>query len=386
MGGIHDKAEFEALVDSLLAASPVGSFGRLHVITLAEPRDDPEWSRKLPKIRAISESILEARLASDETFFPGAPGQYLLVFPRLGETEGAVRAAALAREIRRRLFGETGRDLEVTARVVPLARLKSGNRPEVAAMEAALDAPPKGQSQHHGIVLDAMFQPVWNALGEAVIGNRETIRRIFEGREIYGPAVLFGGNEDPLAIEVNAVLRKASQLAAPLRATLFLPQVVNALVLQDLGPMREWVADIARLHPGKLVIELAGGVAVAGRPGLRALIRAIRDHGAEVAVQVVPDGDLARALHDFGVRYLCINEAQVRAAGLSPSAILALFTVVAHEVRNVGLQLCLWNVRTPQEIKRAIPLGFRHFTGDAIGETAKLPAATRARPVEQVFA
>lgn len=385
MSGSLNKAEFEALVASLLAADPVGSFGRLHVITLGDPEGDPDWTRRLPKVRAISESILAARLSREEAFYPGAPGQYLLVFPRLGEAEGAVRAAAIAREIRCRLVGETGQDLEVSARVLPLARLKTNKT--VSAMSRMLDRSPTAEVRtNHGIVLDGMFQPVWDALGEAVVGNRETIRRIFEGRAIFGPAVLFGGDDDPLAVEVNAVLRRASKAAVARNSTLFLPQVVNAQALRDLGPIREWVAEAVHLHLGEVVIELAGGVATVGRSRLRELIRCVRESGAQVAVQTVPDMDLARIVREFGVRYLCINEAQIRVAGLSPSATMALFTVIAHEVRNLGLQLCLWNVKTPQEIKRAIPLGFRYFTGETIGETSKTPAETRSKPADQVFA
>lgn len=383
MGGIRDAADFAALVESLAANRSGGSVGKLHVIVLADVHDDPELARKLPKIRAIAEGILDARLARDEAYFSGAPGQYLLVFPRLDEVEGAVRAAALAREIHGHLFGVAGRDFAVTTKVVPLARLIA-RRARGGAAPA--EAPPTEAQPRHGILLDAMFQPIWDSLGQALVGNRVTIRRIFHGREIFGPAVLFGGDEDPLALEVNAVLRRAILDGAARRATLFLPQVVNTLVLQDADPIRRWVGETARFHAGKLVIELAGGLAAAGRPGLRALIRGIRAEGAEVAVQSVPDRDLGALFGTFGVRYLCIDEQQIRGAGLSPSAAVALFTVIAHEVRNLGMKLCLWNVGAPREIKCAMPLGFRYFTGAAVGPTAAFPAEACPKSAEQVFA
>lgn len=385
MGRTLNEAEFEALVENLLASDPVESFGRLHVVTLADSRDDPDWKRKLPKFRAIAEAVLKARLARDEAFFPSAPGQYVLVLGRLGEAEGAVRAAAIAREIRGRLFGETGRDREVTARIVPLARwgaCRSGGRAE-GGPAAGPSAKAPGR---HGIRLDAMFQPIWDALGETVIGNRETIRRIFETREIVGPAVLFGGEDDPLALEVNAVLRRGAGAGVACRATLFLAQVVNSLVMRDIAPIREWVAEAVRHHRDEVVVELTGGVAAVGRPRLRDLIRTIRAAGASVAVQTFPDMETARIVRELGVRYLCVDEAQVRVAGLSPSAIMALFTVIAHEVRSLGLHLCLWNVKTPQEIKRAIPLGFRYFSGGAIGDMSRLPAEPCLKSAEQVFA
>lgn len=387
MGRTLNEAEFEALIENLLVSDPVESFGRLHVVTLADPRDDPDWTRKLPKFCAISEAVLKAHLAGDEAFFPSAPGQYVLVFARLDEAVGAVRAAAIAREIRERLFGETGRDREVTARTVPLARwgaCRSGAR--AAEGRAAGPSPPAKAPAGHGIRLEALFQPVWDALGETVIGSRETIRRIFENREIVGPAVLFGGDEDPLALEVNAVLRQGSGAGVARRSTLFLAQVVNPLVLRDIGPIREWVSDVVRLHRDEVVVELAGGVVAVGRPRLRDLMRAIRAAGASVAVQTFPDMETARVVRELGARYLCVDEAQVRVAGLSPSAIMALFTVIAHEVRSLGLHLCLWNVKTPQEIKRAIPLGFRYFSGGAIGDMSRLPAEPCLKPAEQVFA
>lgn len=386
MSGILGKAEFEALVETLLAAGEVGSFGKLHIIRLAQPEGDPEWERRQPKIRAIAEAILGTRLNRDEAFFPCPNGHYLLIFPRLGEIEGAVRAAAIAREIRTRLFGETGQDFEVTTRVMPLSRLKPRSGANVEAMDKALGRSREKGRGKGGIVLDAMYQPVWDAQRETVIGNRETIRRKFAGRDLFGSAVLFGGEEDELAVEVNAVLRRGSIAAAAIPSTLFMPLVVNSLVLRNLDGIRAWVAEIARNHTGELIVELTGGVATTGRPRLRDLIRAVRGEGAEVAVQAVPDIELANALRDFGAGYLCVNLAQILNAGLTLSATVALFTVIAHEVRSIGMQLCLWNVTMPQEVKRSIPLGFRYFSGAMIGETVALPVKPHPFSAAQVYA
>jgi len=380
---IRSRGEFEALIEDALSSHAVGSFGKLHVISVAHADDHPQWCKLLPKICVITERILQTRMSGANVFVSVAPGQYLLLFPNLSETEGMVRATALAREIKGRLFGETGSDTQVLAHTMSLAQLKSrGVPPGIAALDDALEANP----QQNGIHLDAVFQPVWDARRERVSGCHETIRRQFGTREILGPAVLFGGDEDPLALEVNAVLREAAAAPARIKSLLFVPQIVNTLVLRDIDGIRTWAEDLARLHPNDLVIELSGGIGNIPRPRLREVVQAIRSAGPQVAVQTVPDMEMAQALFDCGVRYLCINEAQIRFAGLSPSATLALFTVIAHEVRNIGFKLCLWSTSTSQQIKRCIPLGFRYFSGSAIGEAGKIPPQPHAMTSAQVFA
>lgn len=381
---IRTRGEFEALIETAMKSDAVGSFGKLHVITVAQAGDDSLWRKLLPKIRAITERILETRMSGENVFVPVGEGQYLLLFPSLSETEGMVRATALAREIRQRLFGETGSDTQVSAQTMSLAQLKSRatTTPNLAALDEILETSPP----QNGIHLDAVFQPVWDARKERISGCRETIRRQFGTREIFGPAVLFGGDEDPLALEVNTVLREAAAAPARIKSLLFVPQIVNTRVIQDIDSIRTWAADLARRHPGDLVIELAGGIGNLPRARLREVVQAIRDAGPQVAAQTVPDMEMARVLFDCGVRYLCINEAQIRFAGLSPSATLALFTVIAHEVRNIGLKLCLWSTATPEEIKRCIPLGFRYFSGAAVGQNAKVPPHPHALKSAQVFA
>lgn len=380
---IRSQGAFEALIEAALKSDSVGSFGKLHVITVAQADDHPQWRKLFPKIRAITERILEARLSGDNVFMPVGPGQYLLLFPSLNETEGMVRATALAREIKQRLFGETGSDTQVSAQTMSLARLKSrAAPPSVAVLDEILESPPP----QNGIHLDAIYQPVWDARRERISGCRETIRRQFGAHEIFGPAVLFGGDEDPMAVEVNTVLRDAAAASARTESLLFVLQIVNTLVVQDIDGIRAWAADLARQHPGELVIELAGGIGNLPRTRLREVVQAIRAGGPQVAAQTVPDMELACQLFDCGVRYLCVNQEQVRFAGLSPSATLALFTVIAHEVRDIGLQLCLWSTTTSQEIKRCIPLGFRYFSGAAVGQNAKAPPHPHALKSAQVFA
>lgn len=378
-----DRREFEAMVSSLLATESPGSFGKLHVVTISHGDDEAAWTRLLPKAASIAESILHARLGNGDSCLKMADGQYLLLFPHLSEREGIVRAAAIAQEIKQRLFGQTKSTLEVSVQVLPLTRLK----PRAAANAVDdMDNVLKRHAKQSGIDIDVVFQPVWNQPQQAVIGNRARIRRHFNNYELFEAAVLFGGEQDPLAVDANAILCRAAHHAAKVPGVLFLPQAINDYAMIDDAETAVIVRDLVRGRAGPLVIELAGAVASVAHSRLRETIQTIHTAGAKVAVRTIPEVETSKFLRECGVEYLCLNEAQVKMAGLTPSAIFALFTIIAHEVRGLGFQLCLWNAGLSQDVKRAIPLGYSLFSGPVIGAHATKPAAAHPLADFKVFA
>ncbi|KIL97907.1 hypothetical protein CCC_00968 [Paramagnetospirillum magnetotacticum MS-1] len=377
-----DRHAFETLAASLLKSNPSGSFGKLHVVTVDHGDNEAEWARILPKAAMIAESIIGSRLSHDDVCLKIGQGQYMMLFPSMSEQEGLVRAVAIASEIKGRLFGETGGGIDVTAKVLPLTRLQQ--RGAVTAAEA-MDNVLTRHSLHNGIDLDVVYQPVWSASRQEVVGNRARIRRHFNGQDMFENAVLFGGEQDPLAVDGDAVLLRSASHLARIGGVLFLPQAINDHAMTDVVQIAAQIRPMVELRKGPLVIELAGAVASIAHGRLRQTIATILDCGAKVAVRTVPDVDTAKFLAKCGVNFLCLNVAQIRMAGLTPSAILALATVFAHETRGLGFQHCLWNSTVPNNVKRAVDLGFELFSGPVVGEHGEVAVAPHALPSGKLF-
>ena len=381
-GVFTDSRAFETLAAALLGAQSSGSFGRLHMVTINHDDDEAAWARILPKATTIAENIIASRLSRDDACLKKGPGQYMMLFSRLSEQEGMVRASAIAQEIKGRLFGETGGALDVLVDVLPLARLKAR---DAATAVTAMDTVLNNRAKQNGIVLDVVFQPVWTAFRQEVVGNRLRIRRMFNGHELYENAILFGGEQDPLAVDADAILLRAAIRAAKCGGVLFVPQAINDHAMTDETQISESVRRLVSACQGQVVIELAGAVASLARGRLRRTIHAILGAGAKVGVRTVPDVDTGKFLADCGTDFLCLNVAQVRLAGLTPSAILALATVCAHEVRGFGLQLCLWNTEVSHNVKCAQGLGYTLFSGPAIGPHGTEPVKPHPLPAARLF-
>jgi hypothetical protein len=381
-GIFSDPQAFEAIAASLLGIQAPGSFGRLHMVTINHGDDEAAWNRIQPKATAIAENIIGSRLSPDDACLRMARGQYMMLFPTLSETEGLIRASAIANEIKARLFGEADAGLEVAVQVLPLSRLKA--RDAATAVEAMSHVLSNHEKQN-GIDLDVVFQPVWSTSRQEIVGNRARIRRRFNGRELFENAILFGGEQDPLAVGANTILQRSSMRAAKTGGVLFLPQAINDHAMTDETQVTESIRPLVTCRQGPLVIELAGAVATASHKHVRQIVRAILASGAKVAVRTVPDMETAKFLRDSGVDFLCLNLAQVRIAGLTTSAILALITVYAHEVQGLGLQLCLWNSEVSANVKRAVGLGYALFSGPVIGPHGETAVAPHALPTYKVF-
>ena len=381
-GIFTDSVAFETLAASLLTEQKPGSFGRLHMVTISHGDNEAVWNKILPKATAIAESIIGSRLSRDDACLRMARGQYMMLFPNLSEHEGLIRASAIANEIKVRLFGETDMGLDVAVQVLPLSRLKAR---DAATAVAAMDHVLSNHEKQSGINIDVVFQPIWSAARQEVVGNRARIRRVFNGQELFESAVLFGGEQDPMAPEANTILQRSAMRAAKTGGVLFLPQAINDHAMTDADQVEESIRPLVIARQGLLVIELAGAVASTPHLQVRRIVRAIIAAGAKVAVRTVPDMETAKFLKDCGVDFLCLNVAQVRMAGLTPSAILALITVYVHEAQGLGLQLCLWNSAVSNNVKRALGLGFVLFSGPTIGPHTEQAISPHPLPTYKVF-
>lgn len=376
---LTDREAFETLVHHAIADNQGGSFGHLHVVRIRTADDRRPFP---PKAQAIAESILQRRLAGAESCLRLDAGQYLLLFPSLSETEGRIRATALAHEIKQHLTGSDTAGLDVASEILPLSALRVASAPPTAA---AMHRAVAGAAMP-ALALGVEYQPVWDMAEQSLIGARARIRRDFGGQVMWERQTMFAGDDDPLAVEVNRHLAQAGATFRPDRGTLFLPLAINAHVL---APPRGLADTLDRLcHTGgpRLVVELAGAVANLGRPQLHQTIAAIRARGAQVMVRVVPERDTARFLRESGADYLCLNHAQAQTAGFTPSAIYALYTLVARDADGLGFQLALWNATSSEDVKRAAALGFSLFSGAPVGPTQPQTAEPRHLGVGAVFA
>lgn len=381
---LTDAETFESLIRAALEKNGGGSFGRIHLVCVLPDAEASSLGASLPKALAMAERIIRRRLSADDACLPLEQGKYMLVFPHLTEAEGTVKAGAISREIRERLFGESGGGhFSVTVQMLPLERLRGRPpAPSLPAMENILDT----HAHHTAMALQVVFQPVWSVERQAIIGNRAVTRRMFQGQELLDDAVQLAGDQDPMARDRNVTLRRAVALAHPPEGLMIMPQALNDHTMTDLDRVTEEIRRLTAFCPGGLMVELSGGVAATAHARLREVIRALRAGGAAVGARIVPEPAMARFLHDCGTSHLCFNEVQAKQAAFTHSALYALLAVVAHEVKGTGLGLCLWNASSGEDVKRAAALGFAMFSGLPFGANRPHPAHPAGRPSSSVFA
>ncbi|ARJ67982.1 hypothetical protein WV31_02265 [Magnetospirillum sp. ME-1] len=377
-----DRDAFEAIIGTMLEHGSPGSFGRIHLVSVLPDAPGAALGAALPKALSIAEHIIQRRLAPEDACVPLEPGKYMLLFPGLSDAEGMVKATAISREIKERLFGQSSGHINVTVQVLPLDRLK--HRPAAAAlpaMETVLDT----HERHSSVNLQVVFQPVWDAAAQAIVGNRAMTRRQFQGHELLDDAVQLAGEQDPLARERNANLQHAVAASPTNQGLVIMPQALNDHTMADYHVMTAEIRHLTAFCPGGLMVELTGAVSSASRTRLRDVIRAVLAGGAMVGVRIFPEPEMARFLKECGVSHLCFNEAQAKQAAFTHSALYALLSVVAHEVRGVGLELCLWNTSSGQDIKRAATLGFTLFSGTPFGASRPSMVPPHGWPTSKVF-
>ncbi|CAA7618011.1 hypothetical protein [Magnetospirillum sp. SS-4] len=378
-----DRQAFEAIVRSMLERGGDGSFGKIHLVSVFSDGTEGTLGGALPKAITIADRIIHARLSREDACVQLSPGKYMLVFPGLSDAEGTVKATAISREIKERLFGQSAGNITVAVQVLPLSRLR--RRPAAAAlpaMERVLDT----HERQAAVNLEVVFQPVWDSAREAVIGSRAVTRRRFQGHELFDDAVQLAGEQDPLAQERNASLQQAVMHEGGATAGLVvMPQALNDHTMTDTRALRAGIAEITARCPQGLMVELTGAVGAVPQSRLRNVIHAVRGAGAEVGVRVFPELEMARFIKGCGADYLCFNEAQAKMAAFTHSALYALFAVVAHEVRGTGLRLFLWNASSGQDVKRAQSVGFSLFSGPSIGANRPDMVEPHPWPTSKVF-
>ncbi|CUW41656.1 conserved protein of unknown function [Magnetospirillum sp. XM-1] len=377
-----DREAFEAIIRTMLDRGGHGSFGRIHLVSVLPDAQGSGLGAALPKALSIAEHIIQRRLSPEDACVPLETGKYMLVFPGLSDTEGMIKATAISREIKERLFGQSSDHINVTVQVLPLDRLK--HRPAAAALPA-MDMVLDTHERHATVNLQVIFQPVWDAATQAIIGNRAMTRRHFQGHELLDDAVQLAGEQDPLARERNANLRHAVAAAPTNQGLVIMPQALNDHTMADYHVVTTEIRHLTAFCPGGLMVELSGAVNSASRSRLRDAIRAVLAGGARVGVRIFPEPEMAKFLKECGVSHLCFNEAQAKQAAFTHSALYALLSVVAHEVRGVGLDLCLWNTSSGQDIKRAASLGFGLFSGAPFGASRPNMVQPHGWPTSKVF-
>ncbi|EME70078.1 hypothetical protein H261_10364 [Paramagnetospirillum caucaseum] len=377
-----DREAFETIVRAMLERGGQGSFGRIHLVSVLPDAEGASLGATLPKALSIAEHIIQRRLSPEDACVPLEQGKYMLVFPGLSDTEGMIKATAISREIKERLFGQSAGHIHVSVQVLPLERLK--HRPAAAALPA-MDSVLETHERHTAVNLQVVFQPVWDVTRQAVIGNRAMTRRHFQGHELLDDAVQLAGEQDPLARERNAHLLRAVAASPGNHGLVIMPQALNDHTMTNCREITTGIHHLMTFCPDGLMVELTGAVNSASRGRLRDVIHAIMAGGASVGVRIFPEPEMAKFLKDCGVSHLCFNEAQAKQAAFTHSALYALLAVVAHEVRGAGLGLALWNTSSGQDIKRAVSLGFSLFSGASFGASRPGMVQPAGWPVDKVF-
>ncbi len=107
--GPGDPEAFERRFAELFGQRPGRMVaGRLQMIRLDKVRDTLGecWESRAERVLAFAESVIRARLSSEDMLARNRDGEFIVCFSRLTEEEAWFKAQAIEREIRARLIGE----------------------------------------------------------------------------------------------------------------------------------------------------------------------------------------------------------------------------------------------------------------------------------------
>ncbi|WP_157879167.1 hypothetical protein [Pararhodospirillum photometricum] len=387
---------------------------KLHVISLDEMKQafGDDWHRLSRKAMMITEGILRQHLGEHDYYCRQDDDSYLVLLPGLGMQAAATRIQGITEVVRRRLLGEQADNLRgfgVKAAVVTLSELmEQGTIPSLENITRILDerlpdeigvrtlrrrgetGPITPQARVYES-LDVRFRPVWNPASQLVFAFQIQPYRTTDYGVFAGQWTLNGGYLDPLGIEVDKkVIAEAIKASKTLKGDKTTPVIVLPLHFKSFtGQARNDMFSLLSklLDHGKrehVAFELVGLLDSLPASRLPQIVSALGRLARFVAVRAVPDqfDHLRGTLNEVRLLGIDLNDISRHGADTaSRSRVLAAF---ARFAREQGVSTYAWDLRTLDEVRLAMDLGFGNLGGLAVAPEMTEPRAIYELGVERV--
>ncbi|GEO82525.1 hypothetical protein [Pararhodospirillum oryzae] len=388
---------------------------KIHIISLDEMKQafGDDWERLSNKAMMITESIIRKNLTGSDYYFRQSDDSYLLLLSGLGVHEAAVKVQAIATLIRRRLLGEKAENMHsfgVKAAVVTLSELlEQGTIPSLENITNILDErlPEeigvrtfRRRGDGGGLTpqarvyesLDVRYRPVWNPASQIVFAYQIQPYRTTDYGVFAGQWTLNGGYLDPLGIEVDKkVIEEALRV---LRAShddrdapvTLIPLHFKSFTGQARNEMFSIISKLLSQARQELVaFELVGLLDSLPVNRLPQIVAALSRLSRFVAVRAVPDqfDHIKGSLN--GVRLLGLDLNDISRHGADAASRGRAMLDFARFARDQGIASYIWDMRTIDEVRSALDLGFANLSGVAVSTELTEPRGLYELSVQRVI-
>jgi len=386
--------------------------GAVHFLNLAEirARFADRWPIMASRVAAVSESVLEHRLARIDMFTRLEGPAYLIVFANGNEDAARLRCALIGQEIQRQLFGEDtafndvrvrasvfrlGREVRVEhidldaaiERLRPVEPMATAAAPAdwpspAVASQATVTEMPAGEAGSiDGRPTRYVFRPMLHVRAEAVASFVcQPQHRAVDNDDDF--VACTAANADlPTLVHAAAELERTRTHGLPVMVTVPL----HFSTMTRSADRQPYLAQCARLQEGDrrhLLFELDGCDETVPQTRLMELIGALTPYGRAVVLRV----PLSRR------RFAGIREARGFAVAADCSGLrdgdpraleqMRAFTLAANAA---GLRCAGHGLATPALTALAIAAGFDFVDSDAIGPAAEQAGAARRFQTRELY-
>ncbi|MCF8483132.1 MAG: hypothetical protein K9H25_22125 [Rhodospirillum sp.] len=393
----------DQLLKAYLTDQGDSAVSKIHLISLDEMKEafGPEWDRLAAKAMMITEGIIRKHLTGEDYYYRQADDSYLLLLSGLGVHEAAAKVQMIANQIRRRLLGDRAdnmRGFGVKAAVVTLSELlEQGTIPsfdnitrileerlpeEVGVRTFRRKAAGAGVSPQARVYesLTVRYRPVWNPASQLVFAYQCQPYRTTDYGIFAGQWTLNGGYLDPLGIEVDKkVIEDALKHLRAMRdektpPVTLIPLHYKSFTGQARNEMFSLISSLLNQSRQEMVaFELVGLLDSLPVNRLPQIVTALTRLSRFVAVRAVPDQFDHIKGYLNGVRLLGLDLNDISRHGADTASRGRAMIDFARFAKDQGIASYVWDLKTIDEVKLALEMGFSNLNGLAVASELAEP-------------
>ncbi|MBK1663097.1 hypothetical protein CKO10_01045 [Rhodospirillum rubrum] len=409
------QATLDGMLRAYLGERKDSAISKVHLLTLEEIKTafGDEWPKLSRKAMMLTEGIIRQHMADGDYYWQQNDESYLLLLSGLEAEEAAAKVMMIADLVRKRLLGNRAvglPDFGVKASAITVSELlESGASPTLEAITRILD---ERLAEEVGVrslgvrssarVLSAQnrihdsltvgFRPVWNPSSRLVFAYQGQPYRTTDYGWFAGQWTLYGGYLDPLGIEVD---KKVIEVALkPLRAArdaktppvIILPLHFRSFTGQNRNEMFSLIAALVEeCRKDVLAFELVGLFDGLPLNRLPQVVAGLAKLSRFVAVRAAPDQ--LEPIRGFleGVRLLGIDLNDIGRHGSDPANRARVMTDLARFAKERGIASYVWDLRTMEEVRLALDLGYSNLCGQAVGSDTADPHHVYERAIHSLL-
>lgn len=394
-GSLSVPEPFKARLDKLMKTEGEKATGRLKIVSLEEFRDlfKGRWEKVRHKAMAISDGIVRGAMGKDDLYVQHGEDAFLILFAGADLATSQKRAEKLAVEIRQRLLGKDKdyRGIGVTADTIDVSKLAAENKkvtPDLLAREFDHQAATQIAQEKEGQAsndtswfttqLSVQFRPLWNPFRQLVVAFEcHPFRRSAYG-VFSGSAVLHGGDQDPMAVHVDAVM--AAQVIKTITGkqtanepAIMLPLHFETLKLDDFGGLMEIFKAVPQSRLlGRVAVEIIGVPEARGETSIRRVLEFVKRISARTSVRLAPEDRHAHLFKANGADTLVLDvEADWQTQ--TEKQILLHILDFGKRAKAQGFHTTAYGLNSLATVRSAMQAGFSLISGRVIGDIRDAP-------------